>query len=139
MELKPRYGKRFPKKSKEQLHKELHYKFEAIIRVHYVALLPYMASEFQFDPVRKFKFDYCFPAWKVAIDLQGGIYSHGRRSGHTSVKGMENDMDKINLAQNCGWVMFQLSPRKLDKPHYVVSLIKDALTLQATRMATRQC
>ncbi len=57
-------------------------------------------KEFKFHDTRKFRFDYCIPAEKIAIEYEG-IYSE--KSGHTGTTGYSKDVTKYNLALICGW------------------------------------
>lgn len=57
-------------------------------------------------PKRKFRFDYVHLRSKVAIEINGGIWGY---SGHSSGIGITRDYEKLNLAQSCGYVVFQLS------------------------------
>lgn len=117
-----------------KLHKKLHYDFECLVQNYFPAIYPFIVREHEFSKVRRFRFDYCWIQYKVAVDLQGGIYAKpgkGRKSGHLSIPGMEADMEKINLAQVEGWVMLQLSPRKVrDFPEYVVQSLLSAFRRQ---------
>lgn len=56
--------------------------------------------EFIFHPTRKWRFDFCFVANKLAIELHGAIYTQGR---HARGAGIEGDMVKINAAQELGY------------------------------------
>lgn len=73
----------------------------------WVALFPTvdLYTEYQFSK-RKFRFDFCCPASKVAIEIQGGTWSTG---GHSTGKGIASDYEKINLAQYLGWQVFLLT------------------------------
>jgi hypothetical protein len=64
---------------------------------------------------RKFRFDFAHPIARVAIEIQGGIYS-GKPSGHTSVKGIERDCEKFCLAAANGWLVFPIAPRQIGLP-----------------------
>lgn len=63
-------------------------------------------TEHQFDPSRKFRFDFCSKVAKVAIELQGGIWVEG---GHSTGSGISRDYEKMNLAQSQGWQVFLLT------------------------------
>ena len=65
-------------------------------------------EEYRFDEteVRKFRFDYCFPEIKIAIEYEG-IFSE--KSGHTTVTGYTKDAIKYNLAQAQGWRVIRLT------------------------------
>ena len=65
-----------------------------------------LATEVRLIPKRRFKFDYVnFPA-KVAIEINGQIWHKG---GHSTGKSLMRDYEKLNLAQQHGYCVFQLS------------------------------
>ncbi len=57
-------------------------------------------KEYQFDQVRKFKFDRAIPVHMIGIEWEG-IFS--RKSGHTTAVGYSSNCEKYNLAQMQGW------------------------------------
>lgn len=59
-----------------------------------------MVPEFQFNPYRKFRFDYSIPSRKLAFEYEG-IF--GGKSRHTNVVGYSIDAEKYNLAVAGGW------------------------------------
>lgn len=65
-------------------------------------------------PDRKYRFDFVHAPSKVAIEIQGGIWSRGK-SGHKSGTGLERDYEKINLAQAHGWKVFLLSESMISR------------------------
>jgi len=68
---------------------------------------PKLTPEFKFDAKRKFRFDfYCESnGLKVALELEGGIWSKGR---HTRPSGFLRDMEKYNLAASKGILVFRI-------------------------------
>jgi len=64
-------------------------------------------AELPFHSSRKWRFDYAFPAYKVAIEVDGGVYTGGRHSGG---KGQVNDMEKLNAAAVLGWRVLRYTP-----------------------------
>jgi very-short-patch-repair endonuclease len=82
---------------KERKPSSLEWQFEALWRE---TGLPMPMPEFRFHPVRRWRFDYCFVNEKIAIELEGGVYSRGR---HTRGKGYEADCDKYNQATLLGF------------------------------------
>jgi len=66
--------------------------------------LPFV-KEYRFHPVRLWRFDYYFPTLNVAFEYDG----LGR--GHTGVKGVLNDTDKINEAQMLGICVYRVNTR----------------------------
>jgi very-short-patch-repair endonuclease len=61
--------------------------------------LPEPVREFRFCD-RRFRFDFAWPTWKLACEVDGGVWSNGR---HTRGAGFERDADKGNLAILNGW------------------------------------
>ncbi|MHA4844450.1 hypothetical protein ACX0G7_09810 [Flavitalea antarctica] len=66
-----------------------------------------LLQEHPFHPERKWRFDWCIPALKIAIEYEGGIFD--RNGSHTSVEGMSRDIDKYNAAAALGWRLIRLS------------------------------
>jgi len=57
-------------------------------------------QEFKFHPDRKWRFDFAWPEEKIAIEVEGGLFSQGR---HTRGRGYIGDMQKYNAAVCLGW------------------------------------
>jgi hypothetical protein len=73
---------------------------------------------------RKFRFDAANPIKKIAIEIEGGLWLHGR---HNHPLGMIADMEKYNLAVVEGWKVLRYSPDTLRKAPW--KLIKDVRML----------
>lgn len=67
-------------------------------------------KEFRFHPVRKWRFDYAIPEHKIAVEVEGGVWTQGR---HTRPKGFLNDIEKYNTATLMGWRVFRTVPEQL--------------------------
>ena len=65
-------------------------------------------AEYQFDPDRKWRADFCFLAEKLLVEIEGGIWL-GKAGGHTSGKGMEANMEKYNRATVLGFKLLRFS------------------------------
>lgn len=74
-----------------------------------------LETEVHLIPKRKFRFDYVHQPSKVAIEINGGIYGKG---GHSSIKGIQRDYEKNNLAQSLGYSVFYLS-RNMINPEWL--------------------
>lgn len=64
---------------------------------------PIPKPQYKFHPTRKWRFDFAYPDAKVAIEVQGGVWSKGK---HARAKGLLNDYEKFNEAQKLGWSVF---------------------------------
>ena len=74
---------------------------------------------------RKYEFDCASPEFKVAVEIDGGMYPfyaivRGKRvkvmkSGHSSPEGIMRDMEKSNAAQIEGWRILRYTPDQLRK------------------------
>ncbi len=64
-------------------------------------------AEYCFAPPRKFRFDWSWPEVKVALEVEGGVWTQGR---HNRPKGFLADISKYNLAGLLGWRVFRTTP-----------------------------
>lgn len=69
-----------------------------------------MEKEYRFHPSRKWRFDYAIPSLRMAIEVEGGVWTGGR---HTSSKGFLGDMEKYNEAALLGWCLVRTTPAAL--------------------------
>jgi very-short-patch-repair endonuclease len=85
---------------------------------------PILIPEFKFDSKRKFRFDfYCESnGLKVALELEGGVWSRGR---HTRPSGFLKDMEKYNLAASKGILVFRIPSH--DISHKWLNLIVETI------------
>lgn len=67
-------------------------------------------KEHVFHAHRKWRFDYAFPEHKVALEVEGGVWTGGR---HTSSRGFLGDMEKYNEAAALGWRVVRCTPDTL--------------------------
>jgi very-short-patch-repair endonuclease len=56
--------------------------------------------EHRFDPSRRWRFDFAWPAHMLAVEIEGGVWSGGR---HTRGAGFVGDCEKYNTATLAGW------------------------------------
>jgi hypothetical protein len=65
-----------------------------------------IAVEHRFHPVRMWRFDYCLPSKMIAVEYHGHAGFVGKGvSGHSTIKGLTNDCEKLNSAQAAGWTV----------------------------------
>lgn len=80
-----------------------------------------IVKEHRFHPVRRFRFDYAIPSYKIAIEVEGGVWTNGR---HTRGKGFLGDVEKYNQATVLGWRLIRCTPDTLTKSD-TLSLISE--------------
>lgn len=69
--------------------------------------LPEPAQEYAFHPTRKWRFDIAWPSRKFCVEVEGGVWSHGR---HTRGYGFEDDCVKYAEALLLGWTVLRVTP-----------------------------
>ena len=68
--------------------------------------LPEPEREFRFHPTRKWRFDFAWPEYKVACEVEGGTWIGGR---HTRGLGFQKDCTKYNEAALMGWLVLRVT------------------------------
>lgn len=71
--------------------------------------LPEPVPEYQFEPSRKWRFDFAWQAM-VALEVQGGIWTRGR---HVRPAAMLKEFEKLNRAAVLGWRILFVTPDQL--------------------------
>lgn len=86
--------------------------------------LPPPATEYQFDSTgRAWRFDLCWPAARLAAEVDGGQRSPGGGRHNT-----DGDREKLNAAACQGWRVLRFSTQQLDRdPGGCVEAIAAAL------------
>ena len=74
------------------------------------AKIPFV-QEHRFHPVRRWRFDFAIPEAKVAIEVEGGVFSQGR---HTRGIGYSADLVKYNCATEMGWRVLRYTTQQID-------------------------
>lgn len=67
-------------------------------------------KEHRFYKPRMWHFDYALPAYKIALEVEGGVWTQGR---HVRPKGFLGDVEKYNTATLLGWRVFRCTPSTL--------------------------
>lgn len=68
--------------------------------------LPEPAREYRFSSTRRWRADFAWPDQKVIVEVEGGIYSHGR---HVRAAGFVKDCDKYNAAIALGYKVYRFT------------------------------
>lgn len=72
--------------------------------------LPMPEAEVRIIPGRRYRWDFAWPAAKVCLEVQGGVWSGG---AHGRGWGVTRDQEKLNLASVAGWRTLQRQPRQV--------------------------
>ena len=81
--------------------------------------------EYQFHPSRRWRFDYAWPLHKLALEVEGGLWTQGR---HTRGAGALADLEKYSEAAIAGWRVIYATPGDLS-----------TTGLDRVRRALREC
>lgn len=94
---------------------------------------PAPVTEFVFHPVRDWRFDYAWPAAKVAVEMEGGTFKRGGRSRHTTAVGHHEDCNKYNEAALLGWCVLRYTAKHMaESPVPVVEQVAWAIRSRLT-------
>jgi len=72
--------------------------------------LPRPEPEFRFASPRRWRFDYCWPTLKIALEVQGGLFVNGR---HSRGAALLKEHEKLNAAAVAGWRVLYCTPATL--------------------------
>ena len=81
-------------------------------------------KEHRFYKPRKWRFDYALPRYKIAVEVEGGVWTGGR---HVRPQGFIGDIEKYNTAALLGWRVFRTTPDKLIS-NSTLLLLKNAIS-----------
>jgi very-short-patch-repair endonuclease len=77
--------------------------------------------------LQDWRFDYAFPKLKVAVEVEGGVFSGGR---HSRGAGYTEDLKKYNTATSLGWFVFRFTPDLLqDEPDLCIGQVLRGLSI----------
>ena len=74
--------------------------------------LPVPVREHKFHPTRKWRFDLAFLESKLAVEVEGGIWTYGR---HNRAISFIKDMEKYNEACLLGWNLLRFTTDMVKK------------------------
>jgi len=82
--------------------------------------------EFAFHPKRGWRFDFAWPNERVALEIEGGVFSRG---AHARPKGIVRDIRKSTEAQLLGWIVLRVLPRDVRRG-LALQLVERALEIR---------
>lgn len=68
--------------------------------------LPAPVEQLRFHPTRRWRLDFAWPDEKLAVEIDGGVFSGGR---HTRGTGYTEDCSKLNEAAVLGWSVLRFT------------------------------
>ena len=70
-------------------------------------------AEYQFAPPRRWRFDFAFPAQRLAVEFDGGqwVIAGGRHN-------RDSDREKLNAAAAMGWRVLRFSNQQWERDPY---------------------
>lgn len=89
--------------------------------------IPNPEREHRFHSVRRWRFDFAWPRWRIALEVQGGIFTGGR---HTRGAALLREHEKLNAAAIAGWRVLFATPRQVQNGE-ATKLIALAITTEA--------
>jgi len=72
--------------------------------------LPRPVAELKFHPERKWRFDFAWPEYRIALEVDGSLWTKGR---HSTGSGIIASMEKFNAAAVLGWRVLKFTPQQL--------------------------
>ena len=74
--------------------------------------LPAPVLEHKFHPHRKWRIDLAWPELKLAVEIEGGVFTRGR---HVRPVGFLRDIEKYNTANVLGWSLLRVVPSQVEE------------------------
>lgn len=68
--------------------------------------IPQPVIEYRFHPKRKWQFDFAWPEFRLAVEVEGGVWTSGR---HSRGAGFVADCEKYNEALLAGWRVIRVT------------------------------
>ena len=76
---------------------------------------------------RRWRYDFCWPAALVAVEVEGGVWTRGR---HLRPTGFIGDVEKYNAAALLGWTVLRVTADHIDNGQ-AIAWVKEALAKRA--------
>lgn len=76
--------------------------------------------EHKLHPARRWKFDIAFEWAKIAVEIEGGVFTRGR---HTRPMGFMADCEKYNTAALMGWKVLRIHTRTINNGQAIKMLV----------------
>lgn len=81
--------------------------------------IPAPQKEYRFCPHRRWRLDYAWPEYKLAVEIEGGIWKYGR---HNRASGFLSDMEKYNELAIMGWSLLRFTPEQIEMGDAMITI-----------------
>jgi very-short-patch-repair endonuclease len=85
--------------------------------------LPAPVREHKGIPGRQYRIDFAWPDWRIALEVEGGIWKLG---GHSSGTGITRDCEKHSLLALAGWRLLRVTGEHIQDGR-AIAWIQEAL------------
>jgi very-short-patch-repair endonuclease len=82
--------------------------------------LPQPQREWRFHVNRRWRFDFAWRERKLAVEVEGGVWSKGR---HTTGVGFTKDIEKYNAAAILGWKVLRFTTQQVRSGEAIKTLM----------------
>lgn len=72
--------------------------------------LPEPVPEYKFHDTRRWRFDWAWPQYRLALEVQGGLFTRGR---HARGPALLKEHEKLNTAASLGWRVLFATPQNV--------------------------
>lgn len=79
--------------------------------------VPQPVNEYKFHPKRKWRFDRAWVNEKVAVEIDGGVFTGGR---HVRGMGYHKAIEKMNAGVLCGWVILRYDTKHIHEDPFAM-------------------
>lgn len=76
--------------------------------IRHTTKIPLPVWQYKFDLQRKWRFDFAWPAERIAVEIEGGIWRRGG-GAHSHPTNILRDIEKYNHAARLGWRIFRFT------------------------------
>jgi very-short-patch-repair endonuclease len=91
---------------------------------------PQPDRQHKFHPERRWRFDFAWPRYLVAVEIDGGIFMRGRHSRGAS---FTKDCEKMNAATLLNWKVLRYTTKDLEaRPVQCAEEVAELLSLVPT-------
>jgi len=92
-------------------------------------------GQHEFHPRRKWAFDFAWPRYKIALEVNGGTYMRGR---HSRGAGQRNDYEKWSEAAILGWLVILVDSKDVSKKVHIERIQRAMEARQRNHLSQEQ-